>query len=83
MNTFFLLLLAPTWLCQAQDMPVSERFSEMFVSSSVCFLEMFSQWKGWCGAVGTWEPGATIWPVTALPSKGCWGVDLATGKISP
>lgn len=30
--------------------------------------------------VGTWEPGATIWPKTALPRKGCWGRDLATGK---
>ena len=56
MNTFFLLLLAATWLCQAQNMPTSERFSGMFVSSSVCFSEMFTMegmvWSGW--DLGTW-----------------------------
>lgn len=53
MNTFFLSLLAPIWLCQAQDMPTSARFSEAFVSSSVCFSEMFTMegtvWSEWSG----------------------------------
>lgn len=56
MNTFFLLLLAPMWLCQAQDMPTSARFSGAFVSSSVCFLEMFTmEGTVWSGRdLGTW-----------------------------